>query len=277
MKPLQSDAKRETFSSISANDIKGNASTSNRGLFDLFLTKKSLKEVMVAQGKEMFNAEGRNWIETVVSHHIESFMTWNAQEKSNDVVWRANRKQSEIMWLNVLIAVVFGQDYDATIKHCIKTGETPEDMLHTGLATAWDPIQEKRSAEKTEEELREREDAGSDADMDEERKDSETKGDEEQGVPPLQFVLPDTESSEGGAGKLVKLTELDEESQAVVNSIVKDARIQLRAQVCLLTQDSSRDALREQLSRATVLDSLKTGTIGFVGTFFDPKLSGEPM
>ncbi len=113
--------------------------------------------------------------------------------------------------------------------------------------------------------------------MDGERKDSETKGDEEQGVPPLQFVLPDTESSEGGAGKLVKLTELDEESQAVVNTIVKDSRIQLRAQVGFVTQDSSRDDLRDELCQAPALDSLKTSTIGFVGIFFDPKLSGEPL
>ncbi len=266
------------ISTISANDIRGHAGTSNRGLLDVFLMKRSLREEIVAKGKDMFNAEGRKWIETVVSHHIESFMTWNAQEKSNDLGWRANRKPSEIMWLNVLIAVVFKQDYDTTIKGCMKSGESPAEMLRSGLAPAWDPIQEKRSAGKTEEDSRIPVDAVSDADADEEKKDSETLGDGEQGVPPLQFVMPNTESSEGGAGKLVKLSELDEESQGVVNNIVKDARLQLRATVCLLPQDSSKDALREQLSRATALvDSSNTSAIGYVGIFFDPKRSGEPQ
>ena len=83
----------------------------------------------------------------------------------------------------------------------------------------------------------------------------------------------DYQDNEGGAVKLVKLTELDEESQAVVNTIVKGSRLQFRVQVAFVPQTLPKDELRNELCRAAA-DQPMTG---FVGIFYDPKLSGEPM
>ena len=263
---------QEGLGSLSERDIKGSPASSNRGLFDLFMVKRQLRDTLVAKGLSLFDADGRNWIDNVVSKHVESFITWNAQEKNKDLTWRANRKQSEIMWLNLLIQVVFRQDYDSIIKTSQKHGESPEEMLQGGLSPAWQPIVDKRTAETSEEKEREKKSEESDENKGEENG-SEKKGDEDQELP-VQFVLPDSESSKGGAGKLVKLTELDEESQAIINTIVKDSRLQLRAQVVFVPQSLPKDDLRDELCRAP---AAAQPTTGFVGIFYDPKLSGEPM
>ena len=117
---------QEGLEGLSDKDIKGSPASSNRGLFDLFLAKKQLKDMLVAKGLLLFDADGRNWIDNVVPKHAESYITWNAQAKKKDLTWRANRKQSEIRWLNLLIQVVFRQDYDSTIRTSKKNGQTLE-------------------------------------------------------------------------------------------------------------------------------------------------------
>ena len=83
-----------------------------------------------------------------------------------------------------------------------------------------------------------------------------------------------TRITKGGAKKIVKLTELDEEYQALVNRIVKDSRLQFRVQVAFVPQSLPKDDLRDELCRAP---AAAQPTTGFVGIFYDPKLSGEPI
>ncbi len=259
-----------SLTTLSASDIKGTAASGNRGLFDLFLFKRQMRDVLIAKGRSMFGDDAVAWIHTTVSKHTESFVTWAQQEAAGNLTWRVGRRPSEVMWLNLLIEAVFGTSYDAPLKLAIKMGQSAEEALQAGLAQAWLPIVEKREQEggsKAQDEKR-----------DEKDDENEVEAKEEQDV---EFVVPDKSGKEAGATKVVKLSELDDENQIAINTIIRDTRLQLRAQVQFISLErgppyGANGFLTEVLKApAAAMKDLPSSQ--FVAIFFDPKLSGEPL
>ncbi len=264
--------KQGCLTNLSASDIKGTAASGNRGLFDLFLFKKQMRDMLVAKGRSMFADDTVHWIHNTVCKHMESFATWAEQEATRDLTWRVGRKPSEIMWLNLLIEVVFGSSYDAPLKLAIKSRQNAEETLPAGLAQAWQPIVE--TCSKEEESKDKGEKVADERDGDEDG----NKMEEEQDV---QFVVPDKSSKETDATRVVKLSELKEENQLTINTIIRDTRLQLRAQVQLIPLErdppyKANGFLAEVLKApAATMKNLQPSQ--FVAIFFDPKLSGEPL
>ena len=72
------------------------------------------------------------------------------------------------------------------------------------------------------------------------------------------------------------MADIDEQNQAVVNGVVRDARLQFQAQARAVPRDRNPAEFREELSKAPAA-ALKTASPEFVGIFFGPKLAGEPL
>ena len=73
-----------------------------------------------------------------MQHVTSSFRIWSEEEKK-DRTWQAGRRPYEIKWVNLLVKVVFGTDYDAPLKLAVPVDQAL-DM--TGLSEQWTEIEE---------------------------------------------------------------------------------------------------------------------------------------
>ena len=100
---------------VSVQDIKGTATSGNRGLADLLLCKHQLKAAILVKATTMFPNSATWWTNTVGTV-ADSFKAWFDAEESTDKSWRAGRDVLASKLLNLFSDVVFGKLYDGAIK-----------------------------------------------------------------------------------------------------------------------------------------------------------------
>ena len=99
--------------SLSVTDIRGTASTGNRGLADLLLYKHQVKMSLLQWGRKKLQDDSTDWINGPVTEATSSHKAWYIVETSGDQNYRAGRTGSQTKWLNFMIEVAFGRLYDA--------------------------------------------------------------------------------------------------------------------------------------------------------------------
>ena len=94
-------ARKGFLNRLSITDIKGSASSANRGLIDLLLFKQQMRRVLLAKSHQLFGSAAQDWIDGAVARHTDSFALQQVQQ-SGDRSWRSGRSSAEVAWLNTL-------------------------------------------------------------------------------------------------------------------------------------------------------------------------------
>jgi hypothetical protein len=199
----------------------------NKGIFDMLLYKRSFKNTLMMWGLSTFKEEPEalEWIQEVVAKKVLNFATWGKVWASSDVTWRAGRNTAQIAWLNFMVEVTFGTGYDAPLKVALKAGQKPEEAIDKDVfLVVVEAIQnkmQKKPPPPNEEDPKEAQDENGAENSD------------------VEFQIPGAPEETGAAGeqtkKTVKTSEMDAETGAEVRRITKEVRVQLRAQVQLLS------------------------------------------
>ena len=122
-------ARKGFLKTLSITDIKGSASSANRGLIDLLMFKQQMRRALLAKGHLLFGSAAQDWIDGAVVRDTDSFALWLKQEQSGDRSWRSGRSAAEVAWLNMLAEVVFGRLHDAALKLAVKNSQTASATL----------------------------------------------------------------------------------------------------------------------------------------------------
>ena len=263
-----------TTRSFSHSDIKGTASTGNRGVADLIMFKHQLKSTLLAWGRKKF-PDSVDWIDGPVANATTSFKSWYCTETAGNQAWRAGRRASETKWLNFVIEVTFGRLYDAPIKLCIKSSKTPEDALMSpGLVETLDEINAKLTLE----------DSKNKANTDEDNVAPDTDEKPEDQSDELVFMLP---SKDGGCTSVRASSIADTSKKEMLDMIISQTKAQIAANIHLvpikLLEDSDGESasLTTRMARTPACkfegapNTTNPSKSKYVGIFFDVKLAGE--
>ena len=135
-------AKKGNLRNLSFADLKGSPATGNRGYIDLLMYKKEMRALLFRKASDAFGPESHAWLEGPVQYVTSSFRIWSDGEQ-RERTWQAGRRPYEIKWVNLLVEVLFGTDYDAPLKLAVKTSKSPDQALDMpGLSEQWTEITE---------------------------------------------------------------------------------------------------------------------------------------
>ncbi len=258
---------------LSVAEIKGTSATSNRGYVDFLLAKQAARDQLLDWGINKFDSETGNWIREAVSPRMSTWKTYADECKARDKHWRSGHTPAEVAWLALLEDVVFGKLYDHCLRSQVKQGS--KDMLEAPS------IQEALGAIK--EKIKPDEDANGDGCDDDQPSTNNQGQQEDEGGTGVTFTLAFTENSGDNKSKTketkVLLNSLPEEKRDIVDSIVRQTRQQIQAQIVLL--DGSDPRMLQEL-QATALgrmigerDTSSRKESKYVGIVFDVKNYGE--
>ena len=209
-----------------------------------------------------------------MTKRTEGFAAFFEASESSDLQWRAGRSASELEWLNLLVQLVFGRLHDFHLRCAIKMGKSPQETLEMPVfQELWQPVEEKFAAEYDEGHADGSSTAVADAN------DASMPADEDD----VAFVLPASE--EGQESRTVKISQVQCEKRIKLETLVRDARTQLKAQLHFVAVDPETEyehGLGAELMKAAAFQRQGMPSHSepelsrYVGIFFDVKLSGEP-
>ena len=79
-----------------------------------------MRALLFRKASDAFGSESHAWLEGPVQYVTSSFKIWSDGEE-RERTWQAGRRPYEIKWVNLLVEVLFGTDYDAPLKLAVKT------------------------------------------------------------------------------------------------------------------------------------------------------------
>ena len=90
--------------------------------------KKEMRALLFRKASNAFGPESHAWLEGQVQHVTSSFRVWSDEEK-RERTWQAGRRPYEIKFVNLLVELVFGTDYDAPLKLAVKLSKPIDQAL----------------------------------------------------------------------------------------------------------------------------------------------------
>ena len=262
---------------LSVGEIRGTASTGNRGYVDFLLSKQLAKDQLMDWAVRKI-PDSSTWIRETLVPKASSWKAWSETVANCDKTWRSGLGEAEVHWLRLLEEAVFGKMYDSSLRLQVKSNA--RNMLDTQrIEEVLTQVEAKVNAKLAAEE----------AQNDEGEKGMQDEGDEQgMGIGGVVFTMLTSEDGQGGFKKetvsKVALESLPEEQREIVDLIVRQTRTQIQAQIVLIdgsmAQASVEDAVQKSpLGRAAVgeRDWSNPEKTQYVGIFFDPKNHGEAL
>ena len=235
---------------LSVAEIRGTASTGYRGYVDFLLSKQLAKDQLMDWAVRKI-PDSSTWIRETLAPKVSSWKAWSKTVANCDKTWRSGLGEAEVAWLSLLEEAVFGKMYDPSLRMQVKSNA--RNMLDTPpIEEALAQVEAKVNAKLAAEEAK----------NDEGEKGMQDEGDEQgMGIGGVVFTMLTSEEGQGGFKKeivsKVALESLPEERRDIVDSIVRQTRTQIQAQIILIDglmgPTGAREAVQKSpLGRAAV-------------------------
>ena len=122
---LQVLAVRRELTALTVAEIRGNSADAGKGLVDLLLYTRTIKQAALKQGRGHLShsPDAVSWVWGLVAQKTTDHSTWAKADGHNaDLAWRAGRSRAEIQWLRLMLDLAFRKTNDLPLELALKVG-----------------------------------------------------------------------------------------------------------------------------------------------------------